>query len=158
MKLLNLFNWVENLVGFFTFNVGGGGGGQSAPTTQTVNQVSIPPEIPVTTPVPATTVAIPVLLLLHVPPAVPSVTVIVEPTHTYCGLGTKIADGFALTVIPATLPLDTALLQPEPLVIEVIMIVVAPELESELVVNVPEPAAMVTEPTTPVAELAPTRL
>ena len=27
MKLLNLFNWIENLVGFFTFNVGGGGGG-----------------------------------------------------------------------------------------------------------------------------------
>ena len=46
MKLLNLFNWIENLVGFFTFNVGGGGGGgQQAPSTQTVNQVSIPPEI-----------------------------------------------------------------------------------------------------------------
>ena len=46
MKLLNLFNWVESLVGFFMLNVGGGGGGgQSQPTTQTVNQVSIPPEI-----------------------------------------------------------------------------------------------------------------
>ena len=27
MKLLNLFNWVESLVSFFTLNVGGGGGG-----------------------------------------------------------------------------------------------------------------------------------
>ena len=82
MKLLNLFNWVENLVGFFTFNVGGGGGGQSAPTTQTVNQVSIPPEIPVTTPVPATTVAIPVLLLLHIPPVELLLRVTVAFTQT----------------------------------------------------------------------------
>ena len=36
MKLLNLFNWVENLVGFFTFNMGGGGGGGNpGPTTNT---------------------------------------------------------------------------------------------------------------------------
>ena len=31
MKLLNLFNWVESLVSFFTLNVGGGGGGSPAP-------------------------------------------------------------------------------------------------------------------------------
>lgn len=32
MKLLNLFNWVESLVGFFTLSVGGGGGGSPAPS------------------------------------------------------------------------------------------------------------------------------
>jgi hypothetical protein len=45
MKLLNLTNWLTNLVETFTFNLGGGGGGSPAPTTQTVNQVSIPPEL-----------------------------------------------------------------------------------------------------------------
>jgi len=45
MKMFNIFNWLSNLIEAFTFNVGGGGGGQSAPTTQTVNQVSIPPEV-----------------------------------------------------------------------------------------------------------------
>ena len=45
MKLLNLTNWLTNLVEAFTFNMGGGGGGPAAPTTQTVNQVSIPPEL-----------------------------------------------------------------------------------------------------------------
>ena len=44
MKMLNIFNWVTNLVEAVTF-YGGGSGGGSAPTTQTVNQVSIPPEL-----------------------------------------------------------------------------------------------------------------
>ena len=41
MKLLNLFNWVESLVSFFTFNVGGGGssggGGNSTQTSYSTN-------------------------------------------------------------------------------------------------------------------------
>ena len=38
MKLLNLFNWVESLVSFFTLNFGGGGGSQtSTGTTYTSN-------------------------------------------------------------------------------------------------------------------------
>jgi len=118
--------------------------------------IGFPAPTPVTTPVPATTVARPVLLLVHVPPAVPEVTVIVEPTQT--GPGTKIAEGLALTVKPATLPDDTVLEQPVELVIEVITIVVAPEFASDVVVKVPVFAAIVTEPTTPVAEFAPTTL
>jgi hypothetical protein len=36
MKLLNMFNWVESLISFFTFNVGGSkGGGSSGPQTST---------------------------------------------------------------------------------------------------------------------------
>ena len=46
MKLFNLFDWLVPALGnYFTFNMGGGGSAPSAPTTQTVNQVSIPPEI-----------------------------------------------------------------------------------------------------------------
>ena len=39
MKLLNLFNWVDSLISFFTFNFGGGGGGSqtSTGTTYTSN-------------------------------------------------------------------------------------------------------------------------
>ena len=41
MKLLNLFNWVESLVSFFTFNIGGGsGGGSSAPSNSTSTSYS----------------------------------------------------------------------------------------------------------------------
>jgi hypothetical protein len=56
----------------------------------------VPEDTPVTTPVPLTTVATPVLALAHVPPVVPSVRVIVEPTHT--GDDPGIADGVVLTV------------------------------------------------------------
>jgi hypothetical protein len=43
MKLLNLFNWLENLVDFFTLSLGGGGGGGSpAPTTQTSVSTNLP--------------------------------------------------------------------------------------------------------------------
>jgi len=42
MKLLNLFNWLEDLVGFFTLSLGGGGGGSPAPTTQTSVSTNLP--------------------------------------------------------------------------------------------------------------------
>lgn len=43
MKLLNLFNWVQNLVDFFTLSLGGGGGGGSPqPTTQTSVSTNLP--------------------------------------------------------------------------------------------------------------------
>lgn len=43
MKLLNLFNWVENLVGFFTLGVGGGGSsGGGGNTTQTSYSTNLP--------------------------------------------------------------------------------------------------------------------
>jgi tellurite resistance protein TehA-like permease len=46
------------------------------------------------------TVAMPVLLLLHVPPAVASDSATVPPTHTLAVAGV-IADGFGLTVTVA---------------------------------------------------------
>jgi len=42
MKLLNLFNWVESLVSFFTFNVGGGGSGGGGPQTSTSYSTNLP--------------------------------------------------------------------------------------------------------------------
>jgi len=56
----------------------------------------VPDDTPVTTPVPLTTVAIVVLPLAHVPPVVPSVKVIVEPTQN--GEDAGIANGVVLTV------------------------------------------------------------
>ena len=57
--------------------------------------VVVPAATPVTTPVvdPIFTLA---LLLLHVPPMLPSVSVIVKPTHTVDG--PSIVDGYGLTV------------------------------------------------------------
>jgi hypothetical protein len=41
--MMNLFNWLENLVGFFTLNIGGGGGGGNpGPTTQTSVSTNLP--------------------------------------------------------------------------------------------------------------------
>jgi hypothetical protein len=43
MKLLNLFNWVDSLVNFFTFNVGGSkGGGGGGPQTSTSYSTNLP--------------------------------------------------------------------------------------------------------------------
>jgi len=43
MKLLNLFNWVESLVSFFTFNIGGSkGGGGGGPQTTTSYSTNLP--------------------------------------------------------------------------------------------------------------------
>ena len=44
--------------------------------------VAVPLATPVPTPVEATTVAIPVLRLVQVPPVVSELKVVVEPTHT----------------------------------------------------------------------------
>jgi hypothetical protein len=44
--------------------------------------IMLPALIPVTTPVVASTVALRVLLLLHVPPVLGWVSVVVSPTHT----------------------------------------------------------------------------
>lgn len=50
------------------------------------NIVAVPTELPVTTP-PAETDAMPVALLLHAPPAVASVKVVVPPKQTVTGVG-----------------------------------------------------------------------
>ena len=57
----------------------------------------MPAKTPVTMPVKDPTVAISGLLLLHTPPAVGSVSNIVEPTHTVDG--PEIIPGYGLTVI-----------------------------------------------------------
>ena len=59
--------------------------------------MAVPADAPVTTPVPPTTVATVVPPLVQVPPVVPSVNVIVEPTQNDEDAG--ILDGAALTVI-----------------------------------------------------------
>jgi hypothetical protein len=47
MKLLNLFNWVESLVGFFTLNIGGGGSSSPAPAgPQTSTNTSYSTNLP----------------------------------------------------------------------------------------------------------------
>lgn len=40
--MINLFNWLEGLVGFFTLGMGGGGGGSPAPSTQTSYSTNLP--------------------------------------------------------------------------------------------------------------------
>ena len=57
---------------------------------------AVPDDTPVTTPVAPTTVATPVDPLDHVPPVVPSVNVIVDPTQNAVEAG--IVDGVVLTV------------------------------------------------------------
>jgi hypothetical protein len=42
MKLLNLFNWVESLISFFTLNVGGGSKGGGSSGTQTSYSTNLP--------------------------------------------------------------------------------------------------------------------
>ena len=59
--------------------------------------VSVPADTVVIEPLPGKTVAIVVLLLLHVPPDVPSVNNIEEPVHTV--VGPDMPDGSGLTVI-----------------------------------------------------------
>jgi hypothetical protein len=57
----------------------------------------VPAATPLTVPDPEPTVACAVLLLLQVPPAVPSLKVVVKPTHTL--VVPVIAAGTGLTVI-----------------------------------------------------------
>ena len=59
----------------------------------------MPADTPVTTPVAPITVATLVVPLVQVPPVVPSVNVIVDPTQNEAEAG--IADGVVLTVITA---------------------------------------------------------
>ena len=61
--------------------------------------VEVPDVTPVTTPVPGTTVATVVVLLLQVPPPA-SLNVVVDPIHT--NVVPEIDDGNALTVTVAT--------------------------------------------------------
>ena len=58
--------------------------------------VTVPALTPVTMPVEAPTVAVPVAVLLHVPPPVASVSVILDPAHTL--VGPEIATGKEFTV------------------------------------------------------------
>ena len=100
--------------------------------------------------VPPETVAMPVALLLHIPPDVASVNVIELPVHT-CGFAGKIAPGAVFTVatvvaehpaivynivaVPTELPVTTP-----PAVIEatpVVLLLHAPPLDASVKVAVP---------------------
>ena len=59
--------------------------------------VVVPPLKPVTTPVPAPTLATPGLLLLHAPPAVGSVSNISEPWQTVLLPEIMVGDGLTVT-------------------------------------------------------------
>ena len=63
-----------------------------------------PEATPVTMPEVEPTVAIPVLLLLHVPPVVPSPNVVVAPTHAEV-LPVIASNGVTVTIIEALQPL-----------------------------------------------------
>lgn len=59
--------------------------------------VAVPPATPVTTP-PELTDAVPAALLVHVPPGVALVSVVVAPWHTLTGVAGPIAAGAEFTV------------------------------------------------------------
>ena len=40
--MINIFNWVESLLSFFTFNFGGGGGGGPQTSTGTTTTSNVP--------------------------------------------------------------------------------------------------------------------
>lgn len=62
--------------------------------------VEVPKAIPVTTPVVELMVAVPVLPLTHVPPGIPSLKPIVDPTQT--ALGPDMGNGSGLMVTVRT--------------------------------------------------------
>lgn len=66
--------------------------------------VAVPAETPVTTPVPEPTVAIPVAEELHVPPDVPSLSVVVEPAHIAALPVMDAGNAFTVTVVLAVHP------------------------------------------------------
>ena len=66
----------------------------------TVNVISlVPPDMPVITPVVEPTVAMPVLLLVHVPPPVASLSNVVRLTHTTSIPCIADGSGFTVTVV-----------------------------------------------------------
>lgn len=69
--------------------------------------MAVPAVPPVTTPVVEFTVAMPVELLLQVPPAVASVSVIVAPTHTAVGPLMAVGAGVIVMVFVARQPVPS---------------------------------------------------
>ena len=87
----------------------------------------MPADTPVTTPVPDTTVATPVLLLLHVPEGVVLASVVVSVSHTDCvpvmlfGNGSIVTtvvaiqlvpNEYVIVVVPTATPVTMPLLRP----------------------------------------------
>jgi len=69
--------------------------------------VAVPADAPVTTPVVEFTLAMPEALLLQVPPAVASVSVIVAPTHTADGPVMAAGAGVIVMVLVARQPVPS---------------------------------------------------
>jgi hypothetical protein len=65
---------------------------------------TVPPDTPVTIPFAAKTVATPISLLLHVPPAVDEASVIDEPTQTDDEPTMTAGNGFTVIVVPIPQP------------------------------------------------------
>lgn len=105
------------------------GNGSTVTTTEMVQpsgdvavMMEVPPPIPVTTPVPGSIVATPVLLLLHVTPGVASVNVTVLPWHNSSGplmfagvltVTTRVAGQPEATYIMLAVPAIMPVTQPE---------------------------------------------
>jgi hypothetical protein len=70
--------------------------------------IDVPPDTPVTTPVPLTTVATVVVPLDHVPPVVPSVKVIVEPAQNDVEVEMATGNPFTVTIVAAEHPVLNA--------------------------------------------------
>ena len=68
--------------------------------------VTVPDATPDTAPLDAPTVATDVLELLHDPPAVPLVSVVVEPTHTTAVPAFEPGRGFTVAVMVRIQPVD----------------------------------------------------
>jgi len=68
----------------------------------------VPDKTPVTTPVPLATVATVVVVLDHVPPVVPSVNVIVEPTQNDDDAEIVAGNAFTVTTVVAEQPVPRA--------------------------------------------------
>ena len=66
--------------------------------------VSVPGDTLVTDPLPGRTVAIVVVLLLHVPPVVPSANNIADPIHTAVGPNMANGNGLTVTILETVQP------------------------------------------------------
>ena len=109
--------------------------------------VVVPAVAPVITPVAEPMVAVPVVLLLHVPPVVASVSAIVEPEHTLKpadGPRMLVGTGFTVTVVVAVQPTVVVYVTTDvPVATLVMMPVLLPMVATPVVPLVHVPPAMV---------------
>lgn len=102
--------------------------------------------MPETTPVVASTVATDISLLLHVPPPVPSLRVVVAPSHTLMipviatGIGNTlivavvrqpVGSIYVMTAVPAALPVTIPVIEPTDATVALLLVHVPPLVDDE---------------------------